>query len=129
TGAADRRGEGEDARRAARRHQDGDAAQAQREGPRGRPRRGASEAGVRVPRERRGCDQDGDRRAAGRRAEGGVASRFVPGQRGILSRSLRTALRFESRPESTTAATSWIHCGGSWKRGPWGAFGPGGGGG
>ena len=40
-GAADRRREGEDARRATRRHQDRDAAQAQREGPRGRAGRGA----------------------------------------------------------------------------------------
>ena len=41
-GAADRRREGEDARRAARRHQDRDAAQAEREGPRGRAGRGES---------------------------------------------------------------------------------------
>src|SRR6185503_11791720 len=110
-------GEGEDARRAARRHQDGDAAQAQREGPRGRPRRGASEAGVRVPRARRGGDQDGDRRVAERRAEGCVAGFLVPGQSGSRSRNFSTARLLESRGESTTAATSWIHCGGSLKTG------------
>ena len=61
------------------------------------PAEARREAGVRVPRARRGRDQDGDRRAAGRRAEGGVAA-FVPGP-GRVGR-FSTARRRESRRDN-----------------------------
>ena len=71
------------------------------------------------------ADQDGDRRVAVRRAEGGVAVFLVPGHNGRRSSSLRTARLLESRRESTTAATSWIHSGVSSNVGSWGSLSPG----
>src|SRR5260221_574844 len=109
-GEADGRRKGKNARRAAGGHHDGDAAEAQREGPGGGARRGAAEAAVRVPRARRGRGADRYRRVAEGRAEGGLgvatsatgeaafAARFTGfagmGMRASISSSSR---RFASR--------------------------------